>query len=170
MIISGYLLVVGSLNVNKTGASVLAGLPIDNRDQAKASMKWVYYIQPIAYLVPNLFVVTQDYFWKKMLFDSVMIVYSIIIAFYTLELKVYLFGKMKYKYVLDEVNLEKKATKWVIFGVASIGWVIGLTVLTVSLYESDLFTMYLYLLPIAAGLAVGAIYIFNKMFPKHQTR
>jgi len=169
VLISGNLLVVGMLNANNTGASIQASLPSDPRHQVKAIMKWISVVLLAAYLFTNVFLLDRDikFLGKKVLFDLYFIALGIVVSLLMLELKVYFFGKLNYKYVLEEVSIEKKVMKWIgIFVVNMIIIVAVMVSVTVLLMEGGASMFFSIMVPVLIGLGALAYYIFNKMFPK----
>jgi predicted permease len=114
-------LVMGLLNIEESGTTILASLPIIPRDQAKAKFTLMLVVQAISLilmaviltamsrslLVLSLLVITLPFAWTCLL-----------LAF---EMKVGLFGKMKYRYVLEEVNKRHKILKWISMLLSQIG-------------------------------------------------
>jgi len=92
-----------------------------------------------------------------------------IFLLFTFELKVRFFGKMKYKYVVEEVNKQRKVLKWVSLICSEL-----LIFFTVIIIEFTLLSLY-GILGIIIGLVVigiiglsSLVYVFTKMFPKEK--
>ncbi|GAG83124.1 unnamed protein product, partial [marine sediment metagenome] len=86
---------------------------------------------------------------------------------FAFQMKVRLFGTMKYKYVLEEVNINNKLVKWVSIVFADIGICIFVLILGFTFFITLGFipaTIILFFLGLI-GLSV-LIYTFTKMFPK----
>ncbi|MGV9171626.1 MAG: hypothetical protein ACOC35_03515 [Promethearchaeia archaeon] len=83
------------------------------------------------------------------------------------ELKVLLFGKLRFKYVLDEVNKSGKTLKWIILILSGGG--LG----TMVIVWGNIASIFIGFIPavitiLFIGLALLSIliYAFNRMFPK----
>ena len=167
MFLGAFMMVMGTIGIENTGASILASLPIVIREQAKAKILWVLIILPIANLLPTLFFLTQPFYLEMFLTTLIIIPMGIIFGVSVLEMHAFLFGKMKYKYVLDEVRIKNKVGKIILM--AGIGLVIciGFMILTAVLMEDYSIGMMLLVLGgVELILGIGVYFIFNKMFPK----
>ena len=164
----------GALSVESSGATILASLPIIRRNQAKAKIRWVIILLPLSTIVQVLFFVTKSYFLDITIIFLLLLPLSICIGIGTVELKVIMFGKLKYKYVLEEVNLRLKYVKWAaIFIIDLLFWVVMLIPLMIFAPDEnsiDLrgFVIVFGIIDVILGISVYII--FNKMFPKHNKR
>lgn len=107
------MLVSGLLNVEDSGASILASLPLNPRDQMKAKLILMIAIQLISYFLPVFVLLMNPAFVPYIgLFIAW---YPIVLVFLMVmfQMKLRLFGRCKYKYVLEEVNVQHKLWKWV---------------------------------------------------------
>ncbi|MHA1669812.1 MAG: CPBP family glutamic-type intramembrane protease [Promethearchaeota archaeon] len=107
------MLVSGFLNVEDSGASILASLPLNPRDQMKAKLILMIGIQLISYFLPVIILLMNPAFVP---FIGLFIAwYPIVLVFLMVmfQMKLRLFGRCKYKYVLEEVNVHHKVWKWV---------------------------------------------------------
>ncbi|MFX0082126.1 MAG: CPBP family intramembrane glutamic endopeptidase [Candidatus Hodarchaeota archaeon] len=161
------MLIVGFLNLEESGASIKASLPLIPRDQAKAKIVLMLSIQGISLtfitliltlltssiLVVVLFVVTLPIAWSMML-----------VMF---ELKIHFFGKMKYKYILEELHKEHKVSKWILMILIEFG--IYFAILTGGVLLILIFNIYVTMLTFMivglTGLSI-LIFAFTRMFPK----
>jgi membrane protease YdiL (CAAX protease family) len=161
------MLIAGFLNLEDSGASIKASLPLIPRDQAKAKIILMLSIQGISLtfitivltlltnsiLVLLLFVVTLPIAWSMML-----------VMF---ELKIHFFGKMKYKYILEELHKEHKVSKWLLMILIEIG--LYFAILTGGVLLIIIFDIYVTMLTfMIVGLTGLSILIFalTRMFPK----
>jgi len=161
------MLIAGFLNVEDSGASILASLPLNPRDQMKAKMIIMLTITSISYALPVII----------MLFNPALFAYTgLFISWYPIvllflmigfQMKLRLFGRMKYKYVLEEVNPEHKTWKWIFIG--SVEFIVCfafmiLGVMLYALYGTLIMTIGL------LGMSLGSLAILyvtlNLMFPK----
>jgi membrane protease YdiL (CAAX protease family)/predicted permease len=161
------MLIAGFLNVEDSGASILASLPLNPRDQMKAKMSIMLTITSISYALPVMI----------MLFNPALSAYTglflswypIVLLFLMIgfQMKLRLFGRMKYKYVLEEVNAEHKTWKWIFIG--SVEFIVCFAfmimgVMLYALYGTLIMTIGL------LGTSLGSLAILyvtlNLMFPK----
>ncbi|RLI64267.1 MAG: hypothetical protein DRO88_07795 [Promethearchaeia archaeon] len=169
MFMGAFMLILGVISIETTGATILAALPIDVRAQAKAKILWTVLIIPFANLIPSFLFIKEDFFLEMLAVFGVMIPMGIIFAVFVLEMQAFFFGKLKYKYVLDEVKIEHKVGKiilMVIIGlVISISYIIAVAYL-LNVQGSGYMLVYMGLIELVLGILVYLI--FNKMFPKMQ--
>ena len=95
------------------------------------------------------------------------------VGVFNLLFKARMFGKMKYKYVLDEVHIRAKFWKYVLQVVLNI--VIFVLVLVLVLVFMGDFTseslgdLAVILIPLEIGGGLLLYWIFNRMFPKQKS-
>ncbi|MHA1674354.1 MAG: hypothetical protein ACTSYI_12095 [Promethearchaeota archaeon] len=167
LFIGAFMLMLGIIDIDKTGASISASLPIVIREQAKAKIQWAVIILPVANLLPTLFYLGKPYFLEILVTFLIVIPMGIIFAAFVLELKVLLFGKMKYKYVLDEVKIEHKVLKIILMVIIGLVITVGFLILTETMMiDYSMEMAYLVLGCTELVLGIGVYYIFSKMFPK----
>ncbi|MFX0075688.1 MAG: CPBP family intramembrane glutamic endopeptidase, partial [Candidatus Hermodarchaeota archaeon] len=161
------MLVGGLLNLEESGSSTLASLPLVPRDQAKGKLVLMLIIQGISLILMAIVLTVLS----KSIYVLVLIVGTLPIAWaqllFVFQMKVRLFGTMKYKYVLEEVNTRHKLVKWISIVGADIGICIFILILGFTFFLSLGFlsaTIILFFLGLI-GLSV-VIYTFSKMFPK----
>ncbi|MBA7511723.1 hypothetical protein ES705_03719 [subsurface metagenome] len=161
------MLTAGFLNMEDTGAAILSSLPILPRDQAKAKLFLLGSIQTISYFLPIFLFIGNPEFLNYLL--SFITWYPVVLTLLLsmFQLKIRFFGRMKYKFVVEEVNPEKKVIKWIIIGVG-----LHLIYLAFNFLGGILLTFYgasmMFLVTFFAGLfSFGILLIsFNSMFPK----
>ena len=161
------MLVGGLLNIEESGSSTLASLPLLPRDQAKAKLILMLIIHSISISLMTivLTILTQSLNILILILSSLPIMWTILL--FVFQMKVRLFGTMKCKYILEEVNIINKLVKWVSIVFADIGVCIFILILgftffiTLGLIPATIILFFLGLI----GLSV-LIYTFNKMFPK----
>jgi len=160
------MLVSGLLNMEESGASTLASLPIIPRDQTNAKLFLMLIIQTLSYLVPTFLYLMHP--------DSLFFILTIlatlpmawIFLFITFEMKISFFGKMKYKYVVEEINTERKVLKWTLMILADYGVCIGMFVFFIMLLELGFLLMLIIILIINIAILIGLVFRYQKMFPK----
>ncbi|MHA1412774.1 MAG: CPBP family glutamic-type intramembrane protease [Promethearchaeota archaeon] len=104
----------GFLNLEDTGAAILASLPLHPREQAKAKLILLISIQTASFFLPLIVFAFNPFFITFLVIFLVW--YPIVLTFLLnmFYMKIRLFGRMKYKFVLEEVNPEKKIVKWIL--------------------------------------------------------
>ncbi len=161
------LLVGGLLNLEESGSSTLASLPLLPRDQAKGKLILMLIIQGISLILMAtlLTILTQSIIVLTLFLSSLPIVWMILL--FVFEMKIRLFGTMKYKYVLEEVNKKHKLEKWLLMVGADLAICIFILIIGFTLFVSvGITTSIIALFFIGlVGLSM-VIYIFSKMFPK----
>lgn len=170
MFMGAFMLILGVISIETTGATILASLPIDVRQQAKAKILWAVIIIPLANLLPIFLFIGQKFYFEMLAVFGIMIPMGIIFAVFVLEMQCFLFGKMKYKYVLDEVRIERKVLKIILMVV--IGLIIAISYIIAVAYLLDskgLIYLLAYMVPIELGLGILVYLVFNKMFPKRSS-
>jgi membrane protease YdiL (CAAX protease family)/predicted permease len=161
------MLIAGFLNVEDSGASILASLPLNPRDQMKAKMIMMLTITTISYILPVFIMLfnpaLSDY---TGLFISW---YPIVLMFLMIgfQMKLRLFGRMKYKYVLEEVNAEHKTWKWIFIG--SVEFIVCIAFMILGVMLNLLFGIFVMTVALL-GMSLGSLAILyvtlNLMFPK----
>jgi membrane protease YdiL (CAAX protease family) len=161
------MLIVGFLNIEESGSSTLASLPISPRDQAKAKIILMSSIQGLSLILTSiiltlliksiwviaLLLITLPFAWLFLLFMFI--------------LKIKFFGQMKYKYVVEEVNKRNKALKWIAMILSEIGLYMTILITgTILILSFDIVITLIVLGVIGlAGLAI-MIFTFTRMYPK----
>jgi membrane protease YdiL (CAAX protease family) len=161
------MLIVGLLNLEESGYSVVASLPVFPRQQAKAKLILMFSIQGISLTFTSIIltILTGSFMVFVLLVITLPIAWSLLLVMF--ELKIHFFGKLKYKYILEELHKENKIAKWILMIVIELALYINLL-----LYSSLwIFTMGLTLTMVTL-LIIGLIglslliFAFTKMFPK----
>jgi len=157
------------LNMEDTGASILSSLPIHSRDQAKAKLLLVGSIQTITFFLPIIMFIGNPEFLSYLL--SFIFYYPVVLTLLMsmFQMKVRFFGRMRYKFVVEEFNPEKKITKWFVMVVVqyliyfAFNFMGGIILLISNASMMFLATF------IGGILALGVLLLsFNSMFPKVQ--
>ncbi|MHA1375916.1 MAG: CPBP family glutamic-type intramembrane protease [Promethearchaeota archaeon] len=161
------MLVSGFLNVEDSGASVLASLPLNPRDQMKAKLILMIGIQLISYFLPIIVLLMNPAFVP---FIGLFIAwYPIVLVFLMVmfQMKLRLLGRCKYKYVLEEVNIQHKVWKWVFLLSTQFLICIGFIVIgSMLLVFFNMLVMTVTLLIISL-VSLSILFVtLNLMFPK----
>jgi len=157
----------GFLNMEDSGASILSSLPIRTRDQAKAKLLLLGSIQTISYFLPLFVFIGNPEFLSYLLsfISYYPVVLTLLISMF--QMKIRFFGRMKYKFVVEEFNTEKKITKWAIMVVVQF-----LIFFAFNLMGGILLTFFspaiMFFASFLGGiLALGVLLLsYNSMFPK----
>ncbi|MHA1241950.1 MAG: lysostaphin resistance A-like protein, partial [Promethearchaeota archaeon] len=161
------MLTSGFLNMEDTGSSILSSLPIRTRNQAKAKLLLLGSIQTLSFFLPIiLFIGNPDFLSYLFAFISYYPV-VLILLLSMFQMKIRFFGRMKYKFVVEEFTPEKKVTKWIIMGVSQ--YLIYFAFNSMGGILIVLFgPIMMFLVTFIGGiLALGVLLLsFNSMFPK----
>jgi hypothetical protein len=161
------MLVGGLLNLEESGSSTLASLPLLPRDQAKGKLILMLIIQGISLILMAtvLTILTQSIIVLGLFLSSLPIVWMFLL--FVFEMKIRLFGTMKYKYVLEEVDKRHKLAKWILMVCADVVICIFILIIGFTLFVSvGITTSIIALFFIGlVGLSM-VVYVFSKMFPK----
>jgi hypothetical protein len=170
LFMSGAMIILGILSAESSGATILASLPINTRDQAKAKLRFVFLILPIASAVQAIFYIGKPTFGIMLSLSLITLPIGIGVGVINLLLKARMFGKMKYKYVLDEVQIKAKFWKYVLQVVLNLVLFVLVLVVIIS-YMGDFTSnsmgeLAILLIPLEIGGGILLYWIFNRMFPK----
>jgi len=166
------MLVYGIMDIDLSGESILASLPIDRRSQAKAKLIILLVLQTLAVILPSLIYITNSKFLILFLTSLISLPLIYIILILTFEMKILHFGRKKLdtngkqKYVINDINPENKLVKWgyiVCVQYIISFWLISL-VFIFFIFQIFLFFLWIYVLAIFIGFA-SVLTLFNKMFP-----
>jgi hypothetical protein len=164
LIISG-MIVNGVLNVEESGASVLASLPLVPRDQAKAKLILMVLIQSISVLAPSLMYLGRSEFTISIITALGALPFVLLFLLIMFEIRVYFFGKLKYYYVIEEIHPEHKTTKWaLIFLIEFILYFLIIIFLIITYLLQNLWAL---IIPIIIIL-LGVFKIYRFEFPLSQ--
>ena len=160
------MLTSGFLNMEDTGASILSSLPIRTRNQAKGKLLLLGSIQTTSFFLPLILFIGNPEFLNYMFsfISFYPVVLTLLLSMF--QMKIRFFGRMKYKFVVEEFTPEKKVTKWMIMGVVQylIYFAFNLMGGILLLFSANLMFLATF---IGGILALGVLYLsFNSMFPK----
>lgn len=163
------MILAGFLNTEKTGTAVLAALPLVPRDQARAKFVFLTVLPLASWLVSMLMFAGKSGFLAFLPLMASTFPLPVLMTQSAFQLNVRLFGKLRYKYVLDEVHVVHKFWKHagvvaylfgVAVGVSALGWLLwGL---------GGMLTVLVFLWLLEGGLTAGLVANFNRMFPKQE--
>ena len=161
------MLVGGLLNMEESGSSTLASLPLLPRDQAKAKLVLMLIIHGISMslMAIVLTLLIQSVNVLILILGSLPITWALLL--FVFQMKVRLFGTMKYKYVLEEININNKLVKWVSIVFADIGVCIFVLILGFTFFITLGFIPAIIILFFFGLIGLSVLsYTFTKMFPK----
>ena len=161
-IISG-MLVYGFSNIEVSGESVSASLPINPRDQAKAKIILLLIFQTLSVFAPLLLYVTNSKFEIFLLASLVSLPLSLIILILTFEMKILFFGKFRNSYKIEDINPENRTFKWTL--IISIEFIILFWIISFALIFGIISNLLIFYIgaTFVGGLSVN--FIFNKIIP-----
>lgn len=158
------LVIYGFLSIETMGGSVLASLPMVVRHQAVAKLAIVLMITPVAAFVPFLFALGHVYLWEDIAVLVISLPVGPLFGLDAMEMKVWLFGKLKNQYTLEEFNSEHKNAKWLVIVAVEFGVFLGLLA-AAMLFGADLAGLVIACLLGEVGAYVVLGVAFNRLFP-----
>ncbi len=161
------MLIVGFLNIEESGSSTLASLPLIPRDQAKAKILLMFSIQGVSLILTSivLTILMESFFVLMLLLITMPIAWTLLLFMFVLKIK--FFGQMKYKYILEELHKENKIIKWIVMILSEIGLYMVILITGIVLIFIFDITLALIVLGIIGLLSFALmLFIFNRMFPK----
>jgi len=161
------MLIVGFLNLEESGSSTVASLPILPRDQAKAKLLLMSTIQGLSLILTSIVL--------TILLNSIIVILLLLVTLpiawtfllFMFEMKIKLFGQMKYKYVIEELNKEHKIVKWASMILSEFGlyFVILITgIILISFIGLEITIIVIGIIGIITLATL--IFVFTRMFPK----
>ncbi|GAG97476.1 unnamed protein product, partial [marine sediment metagenome] len=128
------LLVAGMLRLDESGSSTLASLPLVPRDQAKGKLIIMLLIQGISLslIAIVLTILTRSAGVLLLILGTIPISWTLLL--FVFEMNIRLFGRLKYKYVLEEINSRHKVLKWISIVGADIGVCIFIFILGITFF------------------------------------
>ncbi|TKJ20090.1 MAG: hypothetical protein CEE43_13660 [Promethearchaeota archaeon Loki_b32] len=161
------MLIIGFLNIEESGSSTLASLPIIPRDQAKAKIILMLSIQGISLILTSIVLtfLLNSFIVIGLLLITLPIAWTLL--FFMFVLKIKFFGRMKYKYIIEELHKENKTLKWILMILSEFGlYFVILITGSILIYFFGI-TISLIVLGIIGLLGLTLmIFIFTRMFPK----
>ncbi|MFX0105982.1 MAG: hypothetical protein ACFE75_10890, partial [Candidatus Hodarchaeota archaeon] len=161
------MLVVGFLNIEESGSSTLASLPIVPRDQAKAKLILILSIQGLSLILSSIILtfLINSFIVIVLLLITLPIAWTFLLLIFLLKIK--FFGQMKYKYVIEEVNKRNKPLKWIIMILSNFGLYSVIVTTGGILFLSFGIIITLVFLGVIGLLGLTImIFTFTRMFPK----
>jgi len=164
------MIVYNLLNMEASGKTIMGPLPIVVRDNAKAKLFIMIVIQIFATLTPTLVYIFHYRFVELFLTILTTLPFVLNFLMLTFLLRVRLFGKKRYSYVLDEMLPENKMSKWILIFFLEYFVYFLFILISNYLYYSFSFTVSLLILFIISLSFMAVLKIFfDKFFPKFKT-
>ncbi|MHA2006520.1 MAG: CPBP family intramembrane glutamic endopeptidase [Promethearchaeota archaeon] len=163
------MLVVGFLNLEESGSSILASLPVSPRDQAKAKIFLMISIQGVSLALTSivLTIILNTGIVLLLLLVTLPIAWSFL--FFMFEMKIKLFGQMKYKYIIEELNKENKILKWIVMILSELGLYFTILIVGSALLFIFGIDITIVVFGIFGIMLLGIlIFVFTRMFPKEE--
>ncbi|MFX1255209.1 MAG: hypothetical protein ACFFCZ_26650, partial [Promethearchaeota archaeon] len=173
MAMAAIVIIAGFSNMENTGASIISSLPILVRDQVSAKIRYLMVILPLATLSSLIFALFQGnpgVFIEALINTLFLLPVTAIAGIAGFLVKIRLFGKLKYKYVLEDFHNNNKIVKWIIVSTVVFMITLGAVILTSVTTELFGFLGYAVILTLEIGLSIVLLLIFNRMFPKPNLR
>ncbi|MHA1415605.1 MAG: hypothetical protein ACTSRR_05005 [Candidatus Heimdallarchaeaceae archaeon] len=153
-----YMIITGVTNIESGGETITSSIPIRTRDQVKSKIPYFFTSILLAFLIWHLFFINEKFFSKMIVFCLVYLPAIPLAGIGGLFFKILMFGKLRYKYVVEEIKTEHRFIKHIssfLFVLLSLLLFMGLSFLGYgALGIGEI--VYLILL----------IIVFNHMFPK----
>ncbi|MFX0022817.1 MAG: type II CAAX prenyl endopeptidase Rce1 family protein [Candidatus Hermodarchaeota archaeon] len=160
------MLVYGISYIDLSGEAVLAALPIIPRDRVKAKLVLMITLQTIALFSPTLIYLLTPKFPNFLFATIIAAPFVWIFLLLTYELKIYFFNKFGKRYVIGDINPQKRIVKWAL--IICIQYVINFWitsfVLIFYIYQLLSAITTFYIIFTIVSIVLG-ILVLNKMFP-----
>jgi hypothetical protein len=159
-ILSSFLVIFGVTTIESGGNTITSALLINTRDQIKAKIPLLYSVVPIMVLLSLPILINKETFLTIVKMITTLLPAVLIITLAGFFFKLYLFGKLKYKFVLEEVNKELMVLKY-----------LGIILLMFGIGAGFLFSLaigYWFTLVIEGICLISLFLIFNLMFSKNR--
>ncbi|MFW9989971.1 MAG: hypothetical protein ACFFC3_15085, partial [Candidatus Odinarchaeota archaeon] len=160
------LIVNGIINIETSGESILASLPVNHRQRAKAKIILLIFLQTLAVFCPVLLFISSDKFLALLLTVITCLPLSWIFILLTFNLRILFFSKFRSHYVIEEVNPKRRYQKWGLLIIIQYFVSFGIIFCFFFAYTHQSFTDLIYFL--ISGSIIGfffTIFLFNKIFP-----
>ncbi|HUT79769.1 MAG TPA: hypothetical protein VMZ29_01095 [Candidatus Bathyarchaeia archaeon] len=157
-VFSTFFILIGITSIESGGETITSSLPINIRDQIKAKIPLLFSTVPLMVLVAVIIQIKKPIFIDILIFIAVLFPAIFIIGMIGLLLKVIFFGKMRYKYVIDEVNTKNRELKYI--GILVIMFLFAGGIIASLMVE------YWVTLIIEGVFLILLLIAFNLMFPK----
>ncbi|MFX1348966.1 MAG: hypothetical protein ACFE92_09875 [Promethearchaeota archaeon] len=160
------MLVYGILNIEISGESVLASLPINGRDQAKAKLILLIFLQTLAVFAPIFLYLFTPKFIILLLTAITSLFFCWMFIILIFDLRIIFFGKFKHHYVIEEINQGNRLLKWILIIGIQYSISLGIIFFFRLFYTyTEFLNLVIFLLSISITGLLCAILLFNKILP-----
>jgi len=161
------ILVIGLLSIEESGSSTISSLPVIPRDQAKSKIIFMISIQAISLIFTGIILTFITRSLELLLLFIIAIPITWIFLLYIFEAKIRLFGRLKYKYIIEELNKEHKTLKWIAMIASEVVIYFAILIFTFIIFGVyGIIGSIISLIIISViGLSI-LIFSFVRMFPK----
>ncbi len=160
------MIVNGIVNIETSGESILASLPVNHRQRAKAKIILLIFLQTLAVFCPVLLFISSNKFLSLLLAVITCLPFSWIIILLTFNLRILFFSKFRSYYVIEEVNPERRYQKWGLIIAIQYLVLYGIIFCYIMAYFRIEFLSLIYLLILGSIILLFfTILLFNKIFP-----
>jgi len=158
VVMNSYILSVSLTNIETGGETITASLPINPREQLRAKLPYYFSTIILAAIISTLFLIGKPIFYPSLYLALAFIPVFPLVGISSLLLKIRLFGKLKNKYALEEINVNKKVLKHIL------GFLFTLGLMAIFLFTS--YIGYWAIFTAEAIVLVTVLLSYNYMFPK----
>ncbi|MHA1200011.1 MAG: hypothetical protein ACTSQF_11840 [Candidatus Heimdallarchaeaceae archaeon] len=151
-------LVVSVTTIESGGETIMAALPIDERDKMKSKIPYFFGTIVVAVLLSLLIQIKSPIFLGTLYLTLSFLPVFPIVGVAGLLLKVRLFGKFRHKYVVEEIKADHKFSKYML--------ILLLVSCLMALFIYAAIVGYWLIFTVEAISIVCLVLIFNYMFPK----
>ncbi|MGC9779544.1 MAG: hypothetical protein HZR80_09915 [Candidatus Heimdallarchaeota archaeon] len=159
---STFFIIIGVTSIETGGETITSSLPINIRDQIKAKIPFLFSTVPFMVLIAVILQIKKAIFMDILLMTVVQLPAILIVGIIGLFLKIFLFGKFKYKYVIEEVNTKNKELK-----------IISILIIMFVFTAGFIFSLIVgyWLTLVLEGICLILLFfIYNVMFPRKQMK
>ncbi len=160
------MLVYGISYIDLSGETVLASLPIIPRDRVKAKLILMMILQTLALYSPCLMYMLTPKFHIFLLATIAATPFVWIFLILTYELKIYFFNKFGKRYVIGDINPEKRIVKWAL--IICIQYVLNFWItsfIVIFFTQGQIFTISIFSVIITILCYIFGVLVLNRMFP-----
>ena len=158
VVMNSYMLSISLTNIETGGETITASLPINPREQIKAKLPYFFSIIIVAILVAQLFLIRTPIFYPSFYLTLAFLPVFPLIGVSSLLFKILLFGKLKNKFAVEEINVNYKISKYIL------GFVFAAGLMAIFLFTA--YIGYWAIFTAEAIVSVIVFFSFNYMFPK----
>ncbi|HDZ17070.1 MAG TPA: hypothetical protein ENH75_02195 [archaeon] len=157
------MLVYGIFNIENSGESVTASLPINPREQAKAKILLLLILQTLAVFAPLILYVTNSKITIFFFVSLLTLPFTWIFLIITVEMKILFFGKFRNYYKIEDINPENTMQKWTL--IICLQYIIDFWIISMALIFAISFILIIFYMGVIFVGIIIVIFILGKIFP-----